>query len=387
MADLSKPDSAGGANPPPGPSTPKATPISITAEDLQSVEVTQRVADMERARQVALVREVGAPGQGGGGGALRAIGILTAGGAIGGIAAFLVTYVLFTVLGLFEDNTFVTNMGFTFIMAFFIGTCVAFADVVSSRTWSKIGMVAAVAIPAALGAALIMGLVAHFFYSAATQSIYESALEQAFQEDWSDEQFMDYVILRLHPVRGIAWLFVGVAAGVAAGAAARSWKRAGLAAAGGAVGGFLGGFIFDFFPMELEWVSQAVGMTLTGLLIGLAMGLVEQASKSRWIEIVSGGLAGKQFILYKPVITVGSSPSADITLIKDPAIPEIVATIDTRGGESKIAAVHPQIPIVVNGTTQYTSRVVDGDTVTFGSTQIRFREKASRSQVPGALKT
>lgn len=386
MADLNKPNSEGGANPPTGPSA-KSEPISITVEDLQGAEVTQRVADMERARQVALVREVGAPGQSGGGGALRAIGILTAGGAIGGIAAFLVTRLAFDVLGLFEDNVFVTNMGFTFIMAFFIGTCVAFADVVSSRTWNKIGFVAAVAIPAALGAALIMGLIAHFFYTAATESIYESALELGTVEGWTDQEFTDYIVLRLHPVRGFAWLLVGVAAGVAAGAAARSWKRTALAAAGGAVGGFIGGFVFDFFPVDWEWVSQAVGMTLTGLLIGLAMGLVEQASKSRWIEITSGGLAGKQFILYKPVITVGSSPSADITLIKDPAIPEIVATLDTRGGQSKITAVNPQIPIVVNGTTQYASALVDGDTVTFGSTQIRFREKASRSQVPGALKT
>lgn len=387
MSDPTSPAAAAGGDPSRGSATPKSEPISITVEDLQGAEVTQRVADMERARQVALVRDVGAPGQSGGGGALRAIGILTAGGAIGGIAAFLVNRLIFNVLGLFEDNVFISNMGFTFVMAFCIGTCVAFADVVSSRTWSKIGIVAAVAIPAALGAALVMGLIAHFFYSTAIESIYESAFEQAYAEDWTEQQVTDYVVLRLHPVRGIAWLLVGVAAGAAAGAAARSWKRTALAAAGGAVGGFLGGFIFDFFPTDWEWVSQAVGMTLTGLLIGLAMGLVEQASKSRWIEIVSGGLAGKQFILYKPVITVGSSPSADITLIKDPAIPEIAATLDTRGGQSKITASNPQIPIVVNGTTQFASAVADGDTITFGSTQIRFREKASRSQVPGALKT
>lgn len=372
---------------PPKPQPPAASEaISISSEDLESVEVTQRVNEMERARQVALVREVGAPGQQKGGGALRAIAILTAGGAVGGILAFLVTRLAFDVLGLFEDNSFATNMGFTFIMAFFIGTCVALADVVSSRTWNKLGTVAAVAVPAALGAALLMGLIAHFFYTTATDSILESAFEEATANNWSDAQFTDYVILRLHPVRGIAWLLVGVAAGVAAGAAARSWKRVGLAAAGGAVGGFLGGFIFDFFPMDWEWVSQAVGMTLTGLLIGLAMGLVEQASKSRWIEIVSGGLAGKQFILYKPVITIGSSPTADITLIKDPAIPEIVATIDARGGQTKIAAIDAQFPVVVNGTTQYSSPLADGDTVTFGYTQIRFREKSSKSQVPGALR-
>jgi len=340
---------------------------------------------MERARQVALVREVGAPGQQKGGGALRAIGILTAGGAVGGILAFLVTRLAFDVLGLFPDNSFATNMGFTFIMAFFIGTCVALADVVSSRTWNKLGVVAAVAVPAALGAALLMGLLAHFFYTTATEAIFESALREGTANNWSDQQFTDYVVLRLHPARGIAWLLVGVAAGVAAGAAARSWKRVGLAAAGGAVGGFLGGFIFDFFPVDWEWVSQAVGMTLTGLLIGLAMGLVEQASKSRWIEIVAGGLAGKQFILYKNDIVLGSSPRADITLIKDPAIGEFGAQLTMRGSRATISVLDTTTPVLVNGAAVATADIRDSDIISVGNTQLRFREKSSSQKVPGAL--
>ena len=359
--------------------------ISITSEDLKSESVDVRVSEMEQARQVALVREVGAPGQAKSGGVLRAILILTLGGAVGGLISFLLARVLLDVVLADSDNTFFANMGFTFVMAFAIGSCVALADVVSSRTWNKLGVVAAIAIPAAFGAALIMGLLAHFFYTTATESILDSALEQGTLEGWTDQQFMDYVTLRLHPARGIAWLFVGVAAGVAAGAAARSWKRVALAAGGGALGGFIGGFIFDFFPVDWEWVSQAVGMVVTGLLIGLAMALVEQATKSRWIEIVSGGLAGKQFILFKPTISIGSAPTADITLIKDPQIPEVAAILDTRGGVSKVDAANPSVPVIVNGASVFTSPLRDGDVLTFGSTQIRFRERASKSQVPGAL--
>jgi hypothetical protein len=153
----------------------------------------------------------------------------------------------------------------------------------------------------------------------------------------------------------------------------------------GAIGGFLGGFIFDFLPGE--FAAQLVGIVILGTLIGLSTGLVEQAAKSRWIEIVSGGLAGKQFILYKKQITLGSSPQADITIIKDPSIPDLAAVIESGGGQARIAATNQMIPVVVNGVAQVNCLITDGDIVTLGSSQLRFREKASDSKVPGALRS
>jgi hypothetical protein len=378
---------------------PQPDRIVISSDDLAAPGVDERVRAMADAQKVALVREVGAPTKSSG--TLRAILVLTLGGLVGGLLAFLVQRVLFSAFGLFDDNVFLNNMGTTFIFALFIGVSVALAEVVSSGTWNKVWLVAAVAIPTAILAALIIGFITHLYYSAALDWLYNSAVEQGISGNWSDEEFESFISLRMHPIRGFAWLMVGVSAGIACGVAARSWKKLGLGVLGGAIGGFVGGFLFDFFQFGdetfdgettffapfSEFLAQLVGICIVGVLIGLAMGIVEQAGKSRWIEIVSGGLAGKQFILYKSSITLGSAPSADITLIKDSQIPPVAAVMRTKGQRCQLDSADLNAPVVVNGTAAASVALADGDIVTFGSTQLRFREKNSQEKVPGALRS
>lgn len=372
------------------PVPPDPDRIVISASDLTAPEVEDRVQQMAQAQQVALVRTVGAPARSGG--AWVAVLTLTIGGAAGGLLAFGLQRVLLSGLNLFEDNTFLTNLSFTFIMALTIGVCVSLADVVTNRSWGKLWGVAAIAVPAAVVAALVLGLLTHWMYTAATDWLYNSAYEQYMSGNLTDDQVEGYLVLRLHPIRGAAWMLVGVSAGIAAGAASRSWKRTALAVLGGAVGGFLGGFVFDFIPTgdseasanTAEIVAQLVGITLLGTLIGLATGLVEQAGKSRWIEIVSGGLAGKQFILYKSSVTLGSSPTADITLIKDPAIAPVAATMRVVGSRCEVSTATGE-PVIVNGIASMSMTLTDGAVVTLGSSQLRFREKSSKAALPGAV--
>lgn len=354
--------------------------IEITTDDINSVANQERVAEMERGKQVALVRDVGSASEAKGGGTLQAILILTGGGAVGGLLAFIFLRI-FDSLELFADSVTVTTSLISAGFCFFIGSSVALADLAVSRSWSKFGRVAAIVIPTALGVGLVLGFMAQLMYSAGIDWIVENAFEQGL----GGQELEDYFSLWIHPVRGISWTLLGVAAGVAAGVASQSIKRVGIAAAGGAIGGFLGGFIFDFLPGEIA--AQVVGIVILGTLIGLATGLVEQAAKSRWIEIVSGGLAGKQFILYKKQINLGSSPQADITIIKDPSIPDFAAMIDSGAGQARIVATNPMIPVVVNGTAQVNCPISDGDIITLGSSQLRFREKSSDSKVPGALRS
>lgn len=371
--------------------SPQSDRIRISQEDTESSDVQARIEAMEQAQKVALVRTVGdAPAKGGSGFGLAVL-TLTLGGLVGGILAFLGQLVLFKLPGLStlsEENVFFSNMAFTFILAMSIGAAVSLADVATNRNWAKLGKVAAIALPAAAGSALLIGLLAHFFYSSAQEWLFQSAFEKVLSGELNENTAEDYVMLRLHPIRGFAWLLVGISAGIAAGAAARSWKRLGLAAAGGALGGFLGGFVFDFIAQSdgSEWVAQLVGIALLGTLIGLSTGLLEQAGKSRWIEIVAGGLAGKQFILYKNEVALGSSPSADVTLIKDSRIAPIAAVIRAQGASCAIQEAAGVAGLEVNGTPVSRSDLRDMDLITIGGTQIRFREKASSNKVPGALR-
>ena len=155
----------------------------------------------------------------------------------------------------------------------------------------------------------------------------------------------------LHLPRGIAWALASCAIGFAVGAASRSGQRMLNGAIGGAVGGFVGGFVFDYLELsDTNGIpNRIVGLTLTGACVGLAIGLVEHARREHWLEIVSGGMAGKQFILYRDVTTIGSSPACNITLIKDTGIGAQHATLQTSGGVAELRSFGPSLTVHVNG--------------------------------------
>jgi hypothetical protein len=282
-----------------------------------------------------------------------------------------------------SENTTVGNVTFTFLLAFGIGLVVSIADPLFSKNTSKLATSAAIAIPAAIVFGLIIGLIASAYYSAALDRVYQRANELAFALNWSDAQYYDYISSQYHLPRGIAWALVGIAAGLTVGLASRSWKRLGLAVAGGAVGGFIGGFVFDFITGEA--LAQIAGIVILGGLIGGSVALLEQAAKSRWIEIAAGGMAGKQFILYQSEITVGSAPNADITLIKDPGIAPIAARVVSRGSQTTIEALNQNCPVYLNGRLMTRENLSDQDIISIGSTEIRFREKSSQGAAPGSI--
>ena len=359
--------------------------IDISFDQLDNPEVTRIVEQMERDKQVTMVREVGAnaPGAKSKNSGGLAILTLTAGGIVGGLLAFGLQRVLFS--GPLENaSTTVVNLTFTFILAFVIGMSVSITDAASTRIASKVGIAAAIAFPTSIVTGLAIGQVANLFYSSMIEGIYQTAQER-YANNESEEVINDWIRNSLHLPRGLAWLLVGIAAGLTVGVASRSLKRTGLCVGGGAVGGFLGGFIFDFMPTGLDWAGQLLGITLTGLFVGLAMALLEQAARTQWIEIIAGGMAGKQFILYKTDINIGSSPQADITLIKDPTISSIHARVYAQGGRSYLESVDPSRPCSVGGRVETRIALEDLMDVTIGGTIIRFREKAGKTQQVGGI--
>ena len=360
--------------------------IRLSLEELTSEDISKRVRDMDEAKKVALVRNVGAPTSNPDSGAgLKAILLLTGAGAAGGVLAFIcIKGILYGALdGESKSSTFV-NLGFTFCLALVIGLTLSMVEAASTRIASKVGQAAIIAVPSAIGLGLLIGSIANSYYSNTIQNLYSQAISRISNGE-SEETVLRWFTSQNHFPRGVAWLLVGVAAGVTVGAASKSAKRLALTTGGGAIGGFLGGFFFDFFPQDLEWLAQIGGITLTGLLIGLSMALLEQAARTQWIEIVEGGMAGKQFILYKRDITIGSSPSADITLIKDTAIAPLHARIVSQGGRTVLESLNPGMPCSVDGVTDNRFNLSDSSNITLGGTTIRFREKKNQKKTTGGI--
>lgn len=176
-------------------------------------------------------------------------------------------------------------------------------------------------------------------------------------------------------VRGLAWAVFGVAGGVVYGLIDRSGAKIKYGIFGGLIGAALGGMIFDpiSFATKTGGVSRAVGFGLLGLATGAAIGIVESALKDRWLYVASGPLAGKQFILYKPMTTIGSSQASDIYLFKDTSILPQHGIIELRGAQTFIRSAGT---VFVSGAPVRNQRALQsGDLIQIGRYAFHFRER------------
>lgn len=177
-------------------------------------------------------------------------------------------------------------------------------------------------------------------------------------------------------VRGMAWAVFGVAGGLVYGLVDRSGNKTKYGILGGLIGAGLGGVVFDPISFLTHQgsaaVSRAVGFGLLGLATGVAIGIVESALKDRWLYVASGPLAGKQFILYKPFTTIGSSQSCDIYLFKDPTILPQHGEIVMRGAQTFIRGTGP---IFISGVPARTRALLSGDLIQIGRYAFHFRER------------
>jgi hypothetical protein len=348
--------------------------FKIDVSDLESNQTSQIVEHIKRAQDVPLVREVGTERKNRGG----LIALLWLG--LAGIGGGFLTWVIWQVVT-FPEDSFTSNLLTALSIAVVIGIVLIVVDSAQSRTIAKVGKALLIGAPSAIVISLLLGLVANALYKSLVEAL--SSRLQADGFDSSTQAFWDEFAAQNHLNRGLAWMFLGLAAGLAVGVSSLAWKRILVAGAGGLVGGFIGGFVFDFFQGQGE--AQFVGLAITGLAVGLGIGLMEQATKTSWLEIVQGGMAGKQFILFKADITLGSSPSADVTLIKDPAIAGVAARIIRRGALVTIESLVPGQPIEINGQAVERAKLSEGGIISLGATKVRFRERA-KNQVNAGVR-
>lgn len=175
-------------------------------------------------------------------------------------------------------------------------------------------------------------------------------------------------------VRAFAWAIFGVTGGLVYGVAGQSGKKCLYGVLGGVLGAGIGGLLFD--PISLATggggPSRGIGFVIFGASTGLAIGLVESALKDRWLLVSGGPLAGKQFILYKPVTNLGSQQSNEIYLFKDPTIGLIHARIELRGAQAILTAAGATFL----GGQPVTQRVLrSGDMIQIGRYTFQYHEK------------
>lgn len=183
--------------------------------------------------------------------------------------------------------------------------------------------------------------------------------------------------------RAAAWSIISVAAGLGQGIALREKKVILNGAVGGVLGGLLGGLMFDPIYMlfsnnsQEASLSRGVGFVLIGLLVGMFVGLVESWTKTAWLHMRAGPLAGKQFVLHRDTTVLGSAPKADIYLFKDAAIEPRHAVIYNRGGRFEIEDCGSADGTYVNQIPVKRQVLKSGDRIMLGQTLLEFAIKES----------
>lgn len=181
--------------------------------------------------------------------------------------------------------------------------------------------------------------------------------------------------------RAAAWSIVSIPAGIGQGIALKERKVIINGLVGALLGGLLGGLLFDPISLVLTsedgqaTYSRAVGLTTIGIFVGLFIGLVEGWTKTAWVLMQKGPLAGKQFIIYKDTTVLGSSPKADIYLFKDDAIEPRHALIINRGGRFEIEDCSTPDGTYVNGIPIMQTILQDKDQIVLGKTVLEFSFK------------
>lgn len=234
------------------------------------------------------------------------------------------------------------------------------------------------------GVGLAVGLLGGFFCSIIANLVYAPLTEMAMHQMGKNGMFGAFGFLVQMTGRSLAWCLAGAAMGLGQGIALRSGRLLIYGLIGGVLGGLLGGMLFD--PIDLlllgadkpssHW-SRLIGFAVIGLSVGVMIGLVEIMARDAWLRMTQGPLTGKEFLIFKDVMTIGSSPRSDLFLFNDTQVMRQHAIIRAVGDQSEIETRDSAAAVLLNNRPVQRARLRHGDNVTIGRTSFVFQRRKS----------
>lgn len=255
-----------------------------------------------------------------------------------------------------------------------------------NRNWKQAGYCGVVGLGVGLGVTIITTIIATIFYMLA--SIIAIKIAQGGPPPAEGEYPLRGMAFFVHMCgRGIAWSIISIGAGMGLGVALKSRALTLNGFVGGLLGGLLGGFLFDIVERFVStpgggaaadhdaWMCRFIGLVMVGIFVGAFIGFFENISKESWFQMLKGPLAGKNFILFKNHMRIGSSPKSDIYLFKDPDVAPQHASVIRTGSRYMLQDDNSEKGVFVNGKQIQKYILQPSDTVTIGETVLRYQEK------------
>lgn len=335
--------------------------IEITRAELDSAVVTAAVERAKEAAQVPLRREVGAADLTKG----FNTGAQVAKVAALGVAAMIVNW-LFGEVALNHESTgldeyFISGAKWGAAGTFFAVIFFTALQAIEEQSAEKFARMAIIAAPLSLIAGVATGLASYWVYLQIGQG------DRPIEFDW---------------IRGASWGLSFIGVGIVVGIAYRSIQKGLNGILGGAIGGLIGGGVFPYVysaattsETDTGTVARLVAYIILGAITGAAIGLADAVRKNLWLQIATGGMAGKQFIVYQQNAVLGSSASADITLIKDPEIAGMHVRLSQKSGGTTFEVLEGASDVLLNGEAARRGKLSDGVLLQVGGTVLQFGEK------------
>ena len=284
-----------------------------------------------------------------------------------------------TSLEVLDSQAGAISMLFFPTVAAFIGLFIGAADGLMCRLFRRALLAGSVGLLVGFVGGLISGILGNLIYG----PLSSLAVEQMASTS-AGVSSLGFGIQVLG--RSIAWGLCGMAMGLGQGLALRSSRLVIYGLIGGVVGGLLGGLMFDPIDQVLLGLhdraggvgarySRLVGLLVIGASVGGMIGLVELLARDAWLRMVRGPLKGKEFLLFKDVMMIGSSPRSDLYLFNDPLIAPEHAMIRAIGENCDVEARQPTHPVGINGLMVTRARLRHGDNVTIGNTSFVFQRR------------
>lgn len=267
------------------------------------------------------------------------------------------------------------------------------SDFVGYRTWETF---TGLALGALIG--LFLGIVSGYFQGS-TKHMWKGGMLGCLIGAAAGSVGIGFgnVLYGITGIRFLGWAIMGGVIGLAEGAVGMSWKRAYYGLVGGVLGGALGGFLFDvvgtlFGPTlvsmqraeqaEIGTIPRAIGFSVTGLGIGLLIGVVEAIARKAWVRLVLGRNEGKDWSIDAAQTFLGRAEDAHVPLRGDMNVAPFHACIRKEGPGWMIYDMQMPIGIAVNGQPTRQAPLNHGDTIQIGSHTLQFMLKGAPTPIP-----
>jgi pSer/pThr/pTyr-binding forkhead associated (FHA) protein len=143
------------------------------------------------------------------------------------------------------------------------------------------------------------------------------------------------------------------------------------------VGGLAGGAVsgLPFFHLTNSDSGFVLAYLLSGLSIGLGIGIAHESYKTAWFSVTGGSQAGQNFIIFKDVTSMGGCPLCDIYLPQEDGMLLHHAELIKMQHSYKIKAIDQKQKLFVNSAKVREGVLKNGDRVKIGSCEMVFNIK------------